>query len=130
MYRSYSYNSMPHPVNTHSPEESTHQTHSQKCDEHQGDGGKYLNRTKNEHIMCEKDDRTKSAELSGHDNAHSAVCQAQSDHGTAASSFPFGLEKDDIILLIVIAILLFNDCDDTLLLIALAYIFFADHFKS
>lgn len=122
MYRSYSYNSMPHPVNTHSPEESTHQTHSQKCDEHQGNNMKYVSR--------EKDDRTKNAELGGHDNAHSAVCQAQSDHGTAASSFPFGLEKDDIILLIVIAILLFNDCDDTLLLIALAYIFFADHFKS
>ena len=34
------------------------------------------------------------------------------------------LEKDDLILLIVIFVLLADNCDDSLLLIALAFIFF------
>lgn len=36
------------------------------------------------------------------------------------------IKNDDIILLIVIALLILNDCDDKLLLLALAYIFFSD----
>ena len=44
--------------------------------------------------------------------------------------FPLsGLKSDDLILLIVIALLIFNDCNDKLLLIALIYIFFSDYFK-
>lgn len=38
------------------------------------------------------------------------------------------LKSDDLILILVIFMLLFNDCDDKLLLIALAYVFFADYF--
>lgn len=38
------------------------------------------------------------------------------------------LQSDDMILLIVIALLLINDCDDKLLLLALAYVFFSDYF--
>lgn len=40
---------------------------------------------------------------------------------------PFdSMETDDLILLLVVVILIFNECDDKLLLLALAYIFFAD----
>lgn len=38
------------------------------------------------------------------------------------------LKSDDLILILVIFMLLFNDCDDKLLLMALAYVFFADYF--
>ena len=38
------------------------------------------------------------------------------------------LKTDDIILIMVIAVLLLNGCDDKLLLMALAYIFLADFF--
>ena len=38
------------------------------------------------------------------------------------------LKTDDLILIIVITVLLFNDCDDKLLLMALAYVFFTDCF--
>ena len=38
------------------------------------------------------------------------------------------LRTDDIILLIVIAVLLINECDDKLLLMALAYVFLNDFF--
>ena len=38
------------------------------------------------------------------------------------------LRTDDIILIIVFAVLLINDCDDKLLLMALAYIFLSDFF--
>ncbi len=38
------------------------------------------------------------------------------------------IKTDDIILIIVIAVLLLNECDDKLLLMALAYIFLADFF--
>ena len=40
-----------------------------------------------------------------------------------------GLKSDDLILLIVIALLIFNECNDKLLLLALIYIFFSDYFK-
>lgn len=40
------------------------------------------------------------------------------------------LKTDDLILLIVITVLLFNDCDDKLLLMALAYVFFTDCFDA
>ena len=44
--------------------------------------------------------------------------------------FPLaGLKLDDLILLIVIALLIFNECNDKLLLLALIYIFFSDYFK-
>lgn len=44
--------------------------------------------------------------------------------------FPLsGLKSDDLILLIVIALLIFNECNDKLLLLALIYIFFSDYFK-
>ncbi|MGN0181802.1 MAG: hypothetical protein ACI4DP_05235 [Candidatus Ornithomonoglobus sp.] len=39
------------------------------------------------------------------------------------------LKSDDMIILIVIVLLLLNDCDDKLLLISLAFIFFSDYFK-
>ncbi len=39
------------------------------------------------------------------------------------------LKSDDLILLIVIAVLIFNECNDKLLLLALIYIFFSDYFK-
>ena len=38
-------------------------------------------------------------------------------------------KSDDLILLIVIAILIFNECNDKLLLLALVYIFFSDYFN-
>ena len=40
-----------------------------------------------------------------------------------------GIKSDDLILLIEIALLIFNDCNDKLLLLALIYIFFSDYFK-
>lgn len=40
-----------------------------------------------------------------------------------------GLKSDDIILLIVIGLLIFNECNDKLLLLALIYIFFSDYFN-
>ena len=44
--------------------------------------------------------------------------------------FPLaGLKSEDLILLIVIALLIFNECNDKLLLLALIYIFFSDYFK-
>ena len=43
-------------------------------------------------------------------------------------SFLDNLEADDIILIIVIAALLLEDCNDKLLLIALAFIFLGDQF--
>lgn len=97
MYRSYSYNSMPQPVNTHRSDDEPKKTQA---------------------ICNEKQELVPPAlpESSEH------TCKNSSE-------LPFGLEKDDIILIIIIAILLFNDCDDTLLLLALAYIFFADYFK-
>ena len=39
-----------------------------------------------------------------------------------------GLKSDDLILLIVIALLIFNECNDKLLLLAQIYIFFSDYF--
>ena len=46
-------------------------------------------------------------------------------------TLPFlsGLKSDDLLLLLVIAVLIFNECDDKLLLLALVYIFFSDYFK-
>lgn len=43
--------------------------------------------------------------------------------------FLSGLRSDDLLLLLVIAVLIFNECDDKLLLLALVYIFFSDYFK-
>ncbi len=40
-----------------------------------------------------------------------------------------GLKSDDLILLIVIGLLIFNECNDKLLLLALVYIFFSDYFN-
>lgn len=93
MYRSYSYNSMPQPINTH-------------CEE-----------TVKERPHCSD---SKSPE------PHNELLKNTEQKG---SNLPFGLEKDDLILIIIIAILIFNDCNDTLLLLALAYIFFADNFN-
>ncbi len=39
------------------------------------------------------------------------------------------LKSDDMILLVIIALLIFNECNDKLLLLALVYIFFSDYFK-
>ncbi|MDD6762918.1 MAG: hypothetical protein PUD92_04700 [Clostridiales bacterium] len=39
------------------------------------------------------------------------------------------LKADDMIILIVVALLLLNDCDDKLLLVSLAFIFFSDYFN-
>ncbi len=39
-----------------------------------------------------------------------------------------GLKSDDFLLILIIFILIFNECDDRLLLLALLYIFFSDYF--
>lgn len=97
MYRSYSYNSMPEPVNTHTSKENLH---------------------------------TSQNDCSGEKNATPPpISSSTHSENSKPAELPFGLEKDDIILLIVIAILILNECDDTILLLALAYIFFADYFK-
>lgn len=40
---------------------------------------------------------------------------------------PLNLKSDDLILLLVIVMLIFNECDDKLLILALIYIFFSDY---
>lgn len=42
---------------------------------------------------------------------------------------PLNLKSDDLILLLVIVMLIFNECDDKFLLLALIYIFFSDYFN-
>ena len=39
------------------------------------------------------------------------------------------LKSDDLLLLLVIFVLIFNECNDKLLLLALLYIFFSDYFN-
>lgn len=55
-------------------------------------------------------------------------CTHTSEQPKSLSFLPGRLRTDDLILLIIIAALLINDCDDKLLLLALAYIFFSDYF--
>lgn len=49
-------------------------------------------------------------------------CEKKEEHISS-----FSLKNDDVILLLVIAVLIFNECDDKLLLLALVYIFFSEY---
>lgn len=98
MYKSYSYNNMPTPVNT------------------------FSNAALPPH---EPEAKPKPAEK----NAARAE-PMPSEPRKKMSAPPFGrLQSDDMILLIVISLLVLNDCSDKLLILALAFIFTADYFS-
>ncbi len=97
MYRSYSYNNMPRPVNTTAPKTEPEKKIPQ----------------------TQKPEKPKQPEAK----------PIEQQSGVQNTPAVIGrLRTDDIVLLIVIAILLLNDCDDKPLLLALAYVFFSDYF--
>lgn len=105
MYKSYSYNNMPQPVNTFGHTAPEPPVRAALPEPSLPPKSKPVPEPKAEPIPAAGNKPEKNKAVIGR------------------------LKTDDMILLIVVILLLLNDCDDKLLLISLAFIFFSDYFN-
>ncbi|MCD8390670.1 MAG: hypothetical protein LUD03_02375 [Firmicutes bacterium] len=128
MYRTYSVNDMPQPIERRNRGERAQKPRNEEKREELGE------ELYEEH-RCEEKSEIPIVGAEVCDEIHNneleceALCEPESEHERSnINKLLANIKLDDIIIFAVIVILLMDECDDKLLILALGFILFADFF--